>query len=67
VMSEDRGEQILAELAQIRSERHGPREAFEKRGLQEELDHRISELEIEERLRQIQDEIVIENQPPRSK
>jgi uncharacterized protein YPO0396 len=54
---------LFEELHQIRQELHALREDFEKKGMREEIDQRISELEVEERLRQIQDEIVEERKP----
>jgi hypothetical protein len=42
---------------------HGLREDFAKRGMKEVFESRINELEVEERLRQIQDEIEDANKP----
>jgi hypothetical protein len=46
---------------------HALRQHFEMKGMGSELDTRISELEIEERVRQIQDEIVEAANPKRKK
>ncbi len=62
-MTEDREQRLYTELAGIHEELHALRKDFEGRGMREELDSRINNLEIEERLRQIQDEISEENKP----
>jgi hypothetical protein len=54
---DDRESRLFDELRQIRTELHGLREDFAKRGMKEEFESRVNELEVEERLRQIQDEI----------
>ncbi|HEX6507055.1 MAG TPA: hypothetical protein VF221_05425 [Chloroflexota bacterium] len=63
---EDPNRRLFDELHQIRQELHLLREDFEQKGLREELDSRVNELEIEERLRQIQDDIV-EGQKPKKR
>lgn len=60
----DRDSRLFNELHQIRSELHAIRQSFEKRGMQEQFEAHVNELEIEERLRQIQDEIEDGNKPP---
>ncbi len=60
---EDRESRLFDELHQIRTELHALREDFAKRGMKEEFDNRVNELEVEERLRQIQDEIEDANEP----
>ncbi len=61
---EDRESRLYDELHSIRTDLHGLREDFARRGLKEEFDSRVNELEVEERLRQIQDEIEEANKPP---
>jgi hypothetical protein len=60
---EDRESRLYDELHQIRTELHALREDFAKRGMKEEFESRVNELEVEERLRQIQDEIEDANKP----
>lgn len=62
-MEEDREQRLFTELTKIREEMHTLREDFEKRGIREEFDSRINVLEVEERLQQIQDEIIEESKP----
>jgi hypothetical protein len=64
-MQEDnRDSRLFNELHQIRTELHALRQDFEQRGMKDQFEARVNELEIEERLRQIQDEVVEENKPP---
>jgi hypothetical protein len=64
-MREDnRDSRLFNELHQIRTELHALRQSFEERGMQEQFEAHVNELEIEERLRQIQDEVEYENKPP---
>jgi hypothetical protein len=64
-MQEDgRDSRLFNELHQIRTDLHALRQDFEKRGMQEQFEAHVNELEIEERLRQIQDEIEDSNKPP---
>ena len=62
-----RDERLLAELSKIREEIRALREAFEAQGVHEELDKRISEIEVEQRLQAIQDEITGANREPEKK
>ena len=63
-MQQDNGDsRLFDELHQIRTELHALREDFAKRGLESQFEARVNELEIEERLRQIQDEITEESKP----
>lgn len=64
---EERDSRLFDELHSIRTELHALREDFAKRGMKEEFDSRVNELEVEERLRQIQDEIEDANQPKKKK
>lgn len=54
---EDRESRLYEKLHTIRTELQALREDFRKRGMKEEFDSRVNELEVEVRLRQIQDEI----------
>jgi len=54
---------LFDELRQIRTELHALREDFQQRGMKAQFEAHVNELEIEERLRQIQDELVEENKP----
>jgi sulfur transfer complex TusBCD TusB component (DsrH family) len=67
VPDEDRESRLFDELHQIRTELHALREDFAKRGMKEEFENRVNELEVEERLRQIQDEIEDANKPKKKK
>jgi hypothetical protein len=61
---EDRDSRLFNELHQIRTDLHALRQDFEQRGMKEQFEARMSELELDERLQQIQDEIAEENKPP---
>lgn len=58
---------LFDELHQIRTELQALRKDFEKRGLESQFEAHVNELEIEERLRQIQDEITEEGKPPQKR
>lgn len=64
---EDRDSRLFDELRSIRTELQALREDFAKRGMNEEFDRRVNELEVEERLRQIQDEITEAQKPKRKR
>jgi anthranilate/para-aminobenzoate synthase component I len=55
---DETSQRLFDELHKIREDLHALREDFEKQGLSREFEKKIGELEIEERVRQIQDEIV---------
>jgi hypothetical protein len=60
---EGRDSRLFDELYKIRQELHTLRENFEKRGTKDESESRVNELEVEKRLRQIQDAITQERKP----
>jgi hypothetical protein len=60
---EDRDEQLLTELHQIREEIQALRRAFEGRGEKDSFSRRLSELEVEQRLYQIEQEVTAEIAP----
>jgi hypothetical protein len=60
---DDSNQRLFDELRQIRQDIHALREDFVKEGRKVEFESRVSELEIEERLRQISDELVEEQKP----
>jgi hypothetical protein len=64
MQEDDRDSRLFNELHQIRTELHALRQSFEERGMEHEFEAHVNELEIEERLRQIQDEIEEANKPP---
>jgi hypothetical protein len=47
MQGEDRDSRLFNELHQIRTELHAIRESFEKRGMQEQFEAHVNELEIE--------------------
>jgi hypothetical protein len=63
VLPDERDELLLRELHQIRREIQALRRAFEERGQQEEFARRISDLEVEQRLYEIEQELTHEAQP----
>jgi hypothetical protein len=64
-MASDRTDQLMQELTAIHEEIRALREDLKGKGVREEFDRRMQELEVEERLRQIQDEI--EAPPPKKR
>jgi hypothetical protein len=64
---EDRESRLFDELHQIRTELHTLHEEFAKRGMKEEFESRVNELEAEERLRQIKDEPEEANKPKKGR
>jgi hypothetical protein len=60
-------QRLFEELHQIRQDLHALRESFEQKGLTQEFETKINDLEIEERMRQIQDEIVEAGKPKKKK